>query len=42
MRKADKVVVYLNIDKANDLLGWKPEVGVREGVSRLIEWIKIR
>lgn len=25
-------------EKAERLLGWKPEVGVREGVRRLIEW----
>jgi len=38
MRQADKIVMYLDISKANSILGWEPKVGVKEGLSRLIKW----
>ena len=40
MRKADKLVAYLDIRKAKDLLGWEPKVGKEEGIKRLIDWQK--
>ena len=38
MRIGDKVVAYLDIRRAKDLIGWEPVVKVREGIQRLIEW----
>jgi CDP-paratose 2-epimerase len=38
MRKADKLVVYLDITKASTELDWKPTVSYREGIQRLIDW----
>ena len=29
-----------NYDRANRLLGWKPEVSISEGLKQTIEWIK--
>ena len=29
-----------DITKAGDLLGWKPEVGLREGLEKTIQWFK--
>ncbi|MCB0311240.1 MAG: GDP-mannose 4,6-dehydratase, partial [Bdellovibrionales bacterium] len=40
MRKADKLVSYLDIRKARKLLDWKPQVGVREGLEKLVAWTK--
>jgi len=25
-------------DKAGELIGWKPEVGMKEGIARLLAW----
>lgn len=30
----------LNINKAKDVLGWKPEVDIEEGIKRTVEWTK--
>ena len=30
------------IDLARDVLGWKPEVGLAEGLDRTIEWFRER
>lgn len=30
----------LNINKAKEVLGWKPEVDIEEGIKRTIEWTK--
>lgn len=40
MRKADKLVAYLDIRRAEKLLGWKPEISKRDGISKLISWLK--
>ena len=29
-----------NYDRANRLLGWKPEVSISEGLKQTIEWVK--
>jgi dTDP-glucose 4,6-dehydratase len=29
-----------NYDRANRLLGWKPQVGISEGLRKTIEWVK--
>lgn len=38
MRIGDKVVCYLDIRKAQAMLGWAPTVSAREGIMRLVEW----
>ena len=38
MRKADKLVMYLDITKAKNELGWEPKVSYEAGIKRLIEW----
>jgi len=40
MRKADKLVCYLDIRKAAALLGWEPQVGKVIGIERLLQWLK--
>ncbi len=40
MRKADKLVAYLDIRKAKELIKWEPEIGKEEGITRLLKWIK--
>ena len=42
MRKADKVVMYLDISNAKKKIHWEPKVGVKEGVTKLINWLKER
>lgn len=39
-RPGDQKVFVADIRKAGQVLGWKPEVGVEEGVRRLFEWVK--
>lgn len=39
MRQADKVVMYLDISKAESILGWKPQVGKAEGIAKLLKWL---
>ena len=39
-RPGDQHVFYADIRKAERELGWKPRVGVDEGVRRLFEWVK--
>lgn len=41
MRIADKLVMYLDIDKAKNILGWQPVVNKREGISQMLEWLRI-
>jgi nucleoside-diphosphate-sugar epimerase len=36
--KADIKETWANISKAGKLLGWKPEVGLDEGLRRTVEW----
>ena len=36
--KADVRATWANIDKAQSLLGWKPQVTLEEGIRRLVEW----
>lgn len=37
-READQKVYYSDISKAKRILNWKPEVGVKEGINKLLEW----
>jgi CDP-paratose 2-epimerase len=38
-RPGDQQVYISDIRKLDRLLGWKPEIGVADGVSRLIDWV---
>ncbi len=38
-RPGDQRVCILNIDKAQQLLGWSPQVSVASGVERLWQWV---
>jgi CDP-paratose 2-epimerase len=38
-RKSDQKVYISNIRKAKELLGWKPKIGVKEGIKRLVIWV---
>lgn len=40
MRKADKVVMYLDISKAEKMLGWSPQIDKVSGIEKLISWLK--
>ncbi|OGO10972.1 MAG: nucleotide sugar epimerase [Chloroflexi bacterium RBG_19FT_COMBO_50_10] len=35
---ADMTTNWANVEKAKQLLGWAPRIGLREGVSRLVDW----
>jgi len=35
---ADMFTNWADVSKAGELLGWEPQVGMREGVTRLVEW----
>lgn len=39
-RPADQKVYISDISKISRELGWRPRVGVREGTSRLVNWVK--
>lgn len=39
-RPGDQRVFIADIHKANRDFGWKPEIGVEEGVHRLIDWVR--
>jgi nucleoside-diphosphate-sugar epimerase len=36
--KADMTANWADVEKAGTLLGWEPQVSLRDGVSKLIEW----
>lgn len=38
-RPGDQPVYVSNISKINKELGWKPQINVQEGTSRMIDWI---
>ncbi len=39
-RPGDQKVFVADIRKAEKELGWRPKIGVKEGVTRLFEWVK--
>jgi len=39
-RPGDQKVFYADVRKAGRELGWKPKIGVEQGVERLFEWVK--
>jgi nucleoside-diphosphate-sugar epimerase len=38
---ADMRTNWADVGKANELLNWQPQVGLREGVMRLVEWYNV-
>ena len=36
--RADMLANWANVEKAGQLLGWEPQVGLREGIGRLVAW----
>ena len=36
--KADMLSNWANVEKAGRLLGWEPQVSLRDGVARLVDW----
>lgn len=41
-RKLDVPVNYLDTAKAATVLGWKPEVTIKEGIRRTLDWMRCR
>lgn len=41
MRKADKLVAYLDIRKAKKIIDWEPLVSKEDGIERLVKWTKL-
>ena len=39
-RPGDQKIYVSDISKAKKVLQWQPEVGVEEGISRLVEWVE--
>jgi CDP-paratose 2-epimerase len=39
-RPGDQRVFYADVRKAEQELGWKPQIGVEEGIKRLFNWVK--
>jgi len=39
VRESDQRVFVADISKANQMLGWQPEIFSREGVARMYEWV---
>lgn len=39
IRPGDQPIFVADISKAERDFGWRPEIGVREGVARLVEWV---
>lgn len=37
---ADMLTSWANTEKARRLLGWEPEVSLRQGIARLVDWYK--
>jgi len=37
---ADMLTNWADVSKARRLLGWQPQVGLREGVQRLVDWYR--
>ena len=39
-RQSDQRVFVADAAKAGRLLGWSPRVGVRDGVARMLDWVR--
>jgi nucleoside-diphosphate-sugar epimerase len=40
LHKADMKTTWADIDKAQELLNWQPQVKLEEGIKRTVEWMK--
>lgn len=40
VRKADQCIYYSDTRKIERALGWQPQIGVEEGYSRIISWVR--
>ena len=40
LQPGDVEKTYAGIEKAKNLLGWKPEVGIEEGIQKTVEWYR--
>jgi nucleoside-diphosphate-sugar epimerase len=38
--KVDMKITWADINKAQKLLGWQPQVSLEEGIKRTVEWTK--
>lgn len=38
-RESDQKVFIADIGKAEKLIGWRPKIGARQGIKKMIEWI---
>jgi UDP-glucose 4-epimerase len=38
--RVERSVTRANVDEAHALTGWRPSIGLREGVGRTIEWLR--
>lgn len=38
--KTDMLSTWASIDKARELLGWQPKVGLKEGLKKTVSWFK--
>lgn len=38
--KADMSASWADVSKAGNLLGWEPQVGLKDGIARMVEWYK--
>ena len=39
-RPGDQPVFVCDVSKAEQRLGWTPEIGVRDGVGGLVQWVR--
>ena len=37
---ADVLATWANVNKARDLLGWEPQVPIKEGIQRSVDWYR--
>ncbi|MBN2147115.1 MAG: GDP-mannose 4,6-dehydratase [Anaerolineales bacterium] len=37
---ADMLANWANVEKADQMIGWEPQVSLREGISRLVAWYR--
>jgi CDP-paratose 2-epimerase len=39
-RPGDQRVFYADVSKASNELGWRPRIGLEDGIRRLVDWVK--
>lgn len=40
VRQSDQKVFVADISKISERIGWKPRVGAKEGISKMLEWVR--